>query len=424
MGSGAGRLRVLYLSNVLSIHDYRFLTSLVQNGYEVYLLTFKESIPGNIRALSGLTIIHKPLFHKEATTDGRQSDEVLPRKTNIATRPYSIGRRIVDRLQDKIGLNIIETVSVLLAPWRAYQTRKIIRELHPDILHTVWIPAAGLIGALSRFHPVLLMPLASDVLILPHKSCLWRWLTRFVLRRADMITCDSEVVRQAIVEQSNFPEDKIVVFPRGVDLRLFHPDPKLREKTREMLGWQKDKIIIMTRSFAPVYGIEYFLRSLPKVLEEVPNAKALLIGTGPLEMSFRTIVKELGVDSAVRFQGMVANKELPAYLNAADLYVSSSLSDGTSVSLLEAMACGLPVVVTDVPSILEWVKDGVNGLVCPRRDSVSLADAIITLLQDEQMAAKMGEKNLAIAKQRADWDKNFKLLEGMYTKLTKLQNGD
>ena len=415
-------MRILYLSNVLSIHDYRFLTSLVQSEHETYLLTFKESIPSNIRALSGLTVIHKPLFHKSSSTYGKQSEEVLPRRGNVVTHLYSIGRRIVDRLQDKIGLNIIETVSVLLTPWRAYQTRRIIRKIHPDVLHAVWIPSAGLIGALSRFHPMLLMPLASDVLVLPHRSFLWQWLTRFVLRRSDMITCDSEAVKQAVVEQSDFPEDKIVVFPRGVDLKLFHPDPKLREETREMLGWQEDKIIIMTRRFAPIYGIEYFLRSLPKVLEEVPSAKALLIGTGPLEMSFRTIVKELGVDSAVRFQGMVANKELPAYLNAADLYVSSSLSDGTSVSLLEAMACGLPVVVTDVPSILEWVKDGVNGLVCPRRDSVSLADAIITLLQDEQMAAKMGEKNLAIAKQRADWDKNFKLLEGMYAKLTKSRN--
>ena len=176
----------------------------------------------------------------------------------------------------------------------------------------------------------------------------------------------------------------------------------------------------MNRSFAPVYGIEYFLRSLTKVAKAVPDARVLLIGSGPLETTFRALVKELGIENMVKFLGFVANEELPAYLNAADLYVSSSLSDGTSVSLLEAMACGLPVVVTDVPSILEWVENGINGLVCPRRDSDSLAKAIITLLRDERTAAKMGKKNLEIAEQRADWNKNFKMLEKMYVELTKI----
>jgi glycosyltransferase involved in cell wall biosynthesis len=108
---------------------------------------------------------------------------------------------------------------------------------------------------------------------------------------------------------------------------------------------------------------------------------------------------------------------MPAYLNASDLYVSSSLSDGTSLSLLEAMACGLPVVVTDVPAILEWVVNGENGLVVPRRSIDELAEAIIYLLQREDVRKEMGEKNIAIAKERADWDKNFKKLEDIYETL-------
>lgn len=108
---------------------------------------------------------------------------------------------------------------------------------------------------------------------------------------------------------------------------------------------------------------------------------------------------------------------MPAYLNASDLYVSSSLSDGTSLSLLEAMACGLPVVVTDVPAILEWVADGENGLVVPRQSIEELAEAIVHLLENEDLAIEMGNKNLVIAKERADWNKNFQKLVQIYEKL-------
>ena len=414
-------MRILYLSNVLGIHDYRFLSSLVQNGYDAHLLTFKEVIPNDIYEISGLTVIHRPLFHRSGLAEGGQRKRAQPEKS-MGVRLYCMARRVVGRLQDKFHADIMENMAALLVPWRVYQTKKVIEELHPDVLHTVWIPTGGLIGALSHFHPVLLMPLASDVLIQPRKSIFWRQITKFVFKSADMISCDSETAKTEVITQSGFPHDKIVVFPRGVDLDVFHPDPELGEKTRESLGWLDKKIMIMTRRFAPVYGIEYFLRALPEVAEEVPDTRVLLIGSGPLELSLREMVKELGLENMVRFQGQVVNKVVPAYLNAADLYVSSPLSDGTSVSLLEAMACGLPVVVTDVPAILVWVENGINGVVCPKRDPMSLAKAIITLLQNDQMAREMGEKNLEIAKRRANWDKSFKQLEEMYERLTMSEN--
>jgi glycosyltransferase involved in cell wall biosynthesis len=173
----------------------------------------------------------------------------------------------------------------------------------------------------------------------------------------------------------------------------------------------------MSRNFKPVYGIEYFLKALPQVFGGIPEARVLLIGSGPLESQLRTLAQELSISDKVRFLGQVANHELPKYLNAADLYVSSSLSDGTSLSLLEAMACALPVVVTDVPAILEWIQDDVNGLVVPKQNPERLAVAIVSLLRDRQTAQAMGQRNLEIARRRADWDKNFELLERIYFQL-------
>ena len=105
------------------------------------------------------------------------------------------------------------------------------------------------------------------------------------------------------------------------------------------------------------------------------------------------------------------------YYNASDIYVSTSLSDGTSVAMLEAMACGLPVVVSDVPSNYEWIDNGINGYIITRKDSSVLAERIIKLLNNENLQQEMGQRNLQIAKERADWEKNFDILEGIYQNL-------
>ena len=128
-------------------------------------------------------------------------------------------------------------------------------------------------------------------------------------------------------------------------------------------------------------------------------------------------VRNLGIEQYVRFLGTVPNEELPAYLNAADLYVSTSDSDGTSTSLLEAFACGLPAVVTDVPANLEWVQDGVNGGVTPRRNVASTANSIVKTLNDTKGRQNMGQRNLKLARKRANWDHNFERLEEIYEAL-------
>jgi glycosyltransferase involved in cell wall biosynthesis len=292
--------------------------------------------------------------------------------------------------------------------------RKVLRQTKPDLLHAGQVNTCGFISALTNYHPLLLMPWGSDILLVPKTSWLGKKITKFTIKKADLITCDAEAVKQEIINLTGYPPNKIIVFPWGIDLSLFKPTFPLREKLRRELGIEDRKVIIMNRRFKRVYGIEYFLKALPRVWAKVPDVYVLLLGSGPLEKELRKIVKGLKIEPIVKFIGEVPYDEMPAYLNASDLYISSSLSDGTSVSLLEAMACGLPVVVTDVPAILEWVENGVNGLVVPRRSIDELADAIVYLLQHEDIRKEMGEKNIAIAKERADWDKNFNKLEQMY----------
>jgi len=295
--------------------------------------------------------------------------------------------------------------------------RRLIRDFRPDILHAGFVTTVGVVAALSGFRPILLMPWGSDILLQPRSSRVRRHLAMFALGRARLITCDAEVVKREILALNPRPPEEIVVFPWGIDISLFRPDATARRTVRRDLGIGDAEILICTRALAPVYGVHDFIAALPSVFDRRPRAEALIVGDGPQRAELEELAAGLGLAGRIRFLGAVPNRMLPTYLAASDVYVSASHSDGSSLSLLEALACGLPVAVTDVPAILEWVEDGKHGRVAPIGEPGALADRIVELLDDDGLRATASEANRALAEERADWDRNFRMLETMYARL-------
>ena len=363
-------MKIAYLSRGHSVYDRRFLEKMVERGHQPTLISYFPS--------EKVQVMGVPVLHYDITSLLR-----FPRLSSFQI---------------------------------AWHLRGVLKELAPDVLHTGWVNDCGFYGALSGFHPMLSMPWGSDVLVFPDHSYSTRWIVRFVLRRADRIACDCQTVRNKIIELSGCQADKIVVFPWGVDLSVFRP-LEGPSRIRQQLRWEENQILIMTRVFKPIYGIEYFIETLPMVIAQRPKARVVLVGSGPLEASYRRRIKELGLERYVHFAGWMDERGMAAYLNAADIYVTTSLSDGTSCSLLEAMACGLPVVVSDAPAYFEWVEDGGNGYIVPRKDSVVLSERLVELLGDGDLRQAMGEHNLQLSRERADWDKNFDKLERLYNEL-------
>lgn len=312
-----------------------------------------------------------------------------------------------------IHIHYTRSTTYVTSPLRL---RRIVNRIKPDVVHSGFLQKDGFCAALVNYRPILSMPWGTDVIIYPKRSLFLRWITKFTLSRADMITCDCELVKKEILRLVEFPEDRIVVFPWGVDLKKFNPGAKDGE-IREKLGWEDNLVVIHDRRFSKVYGVIHLIEAIPEVVKEIPNARFLFCGTGPLEKEMKKQIRRHRLSSYVHFTGFAKNEELPRYLNSADMYVSCSFSDGTSISLLEAMACGLPVVVTDLPGNLEWVMDGENGLVVPPGNSKKLAQRIVELLKNKELRKKFGERNVAIAKKRADWEKNVGTLENIYEKL-------
>ena len=296
----------------------------------------------------------------------------------------------------------------------------LIRTVRPDLVNGNWISrSSGFYCAVANFHPFLVTSWGSDIQIEARQSRVLRAVAKFTTRRADALIVDGEVTRKNALELG-CDSNRIYAFPRGIDLEKFRVMDSTA--TREKLGWSDKKIVISTRRHHPTCGVEYLIRAIPRILEIVPDARFAIVGAGPLLGYHKSLAEKLGIGESVRFLGWVDNAALPALLNAADIYVSTSFSDGTSSSLLEAMACGLPVVVTRIPGNEEWVEDGKNGLLMPPGDSAELARCTIEILRNNELRSRMSLANIRLAKAKADWKINSLVLEKCLSDLTTGRN--
>lgn len=359
-------MKICYVNKGVSIHDQKILKYLV-NHHEVHLISFWKG--------------------------------QLPKIDKLITHQIPVSNAVLAFL-----------LGCLITPI-------LIRKIKPDILIGNYLLTYGFFSALSHYHPLLQMAWGSDVLIAPNKNWLYRFVVKYSLKHADRVAIDCEYGKKAIVNLG-FPENKIIVFPIGIDVQnKFNPEIN-DENIRINLGWQDKIIIACTRGHDTIYGIEYLLLAIPEIVRNEPDSRFLFIGSGPLTNKFKKIVNDLGIENYVKFIGIIPNDELGKYLAASDIYVSPSLSDGTSVSLLEAMACSLPVVVTDVDAILEWITDGINGFIVPKRNSSILAQKIVKLIRDDHLRELFGKENRQIAENRGSWQNTTKAFENVFSILT------
>jgi glycosyltransferase involved in cell wall biosynthesis len=361
-------VKVLYVSSNGGIHDYRFLKKLV-NDYEVLFLHYAAGeIIEDIDKLNHLQIISKrPAF---------RSMPIISEQGHF---------------------------------------KKILREFKPDIIHSGYVWQVGVLAANSGFHPHLSMPWGSDILIEPDKSFFRKRMVRKVMSTCDHVQCDAEFVKQKIISDYSLPAEKVTVFPWGIDLELFSRTGK--PESRKALKLDENKfIMIFNRHFEPVYGVSYLLEAFSIFAEGKTDVQLLMLSEGSGKTEALRYITEKGLDEKIQILGKVPNKDLPMLLSAADVYISPSLSDGTSLSLLEAMACGLGLIVTDVPAIKEWVTEE-NGLMAAKADAKALAIAMEKYYSSRGLIKEHGGKNSKIAEERANWDRNYLKLKEIYKKL-------
>lgn len=355
-------MKICFLAASNSIHSYRWIKYFSDAGHDVTWISLSQSIFD----------IPKGVRYFEINTNGRLA-------------------------------------SILRA---AFKARKIISKFAPDVLHVHYIGSYGLLGLFSGVSSIVATPWGSDVIEGKH-SILKRPLITRILRRAKLVTCDAFHMRDEVMSLG-VPVDRIHIINFGIDSKRFSKRPPNLE-IRKKFGLSDELTVISLRNFEPVYDIETLIRAVPYVLAVLPETCFIIVGKGSLESQLKSLACQLDVEHAVNFVGFVPNEQLPETLCSMDLYVSTSLSDaGIAASTAEAMACELPVVITDSGENDRWIDDGKNGFLVPVSQPKFLAKRLIQLLGDSELRQRFGHGGRKTIQQNNDYGIEMAKMEVLY----------
>ena len=309
--------------------------------------------------------------------------------------------------------------TILNIPSIYFQIKNELKTLNPDIVHAHYVTEYGNLAYLLKFHPFIITAWGSDILINPEENRIIKIITKKVLKNADLITCDAKHMKEAMVKL-DVDESKIKIINFGIDVNKFSPGEKNDAIMGELGVGLRYKIVISLRNFEPIYDVKTLVQAIPAVLKEAPETIFFLIGKGTQEENLKIQAEKVGVSRNIRFIGRLPNEKLPDYLRTADIYVSTSLSDGgIASSTAEAMACELPVIITDTGDNKEWIKDSENGFVIPVKNPKILAEKIIFILKNESLRKKFGQINRQIISEKNNYYIEMEKMEELYKNLVK-----
>ncbi len=189
------------------------------------------------------------------------------------------------------------------------------------------------------------------------------------------------------------------VIPNIIDRELFRPVPPGKSAEDDTSagagGGERLHTLVITRNLEPIYGIDTAIRALAQVLATRPGVRLRIAGSGPAEGALRALAREQGVADQVSFEGRLDRDGIVALYAAADAMLNPTTVDNMPNSVLEALACGLPVISTDVGGIPYILSHEETGLLVPPRDEAALASAILRLLDDTALQQRLRDNGLA-----------------------------
>lgn len=273
------------------------------------------------------------------------------------------------------------------------QTRNIILQTKPDIVHAIYAGGYGSLLRLINFHPSILSAIGSDVDV-PGNQPKWKYeVIKSNLNFPDRITVTDKFLEKQV---KKFEVDKIVVrIPFGVDTSVFKLHRKLNNQ----------KIYAGTvKTLEYGYGIDILIKAFAIVSNRHKNVNLVIVGGGSLKPELTRLAEDLKVSRKVSFIGAIPHDNVPAVLNKLSIFVCLSRKEGFGVSVIEASACGLPVIVSNVGGLPETLIDGKTGFIVNKEDPVSAAHAIIKLINDPKLRVKMGRAGREFVIKNYNWD--------------------
>lgn len=356
-------MRIAVLGSAAALHTWRWSRALGERGFEVRLFSL-ESPSGDV-----------PL-------DGRASSSVSFVELPSSALP-----------------------GVLRYPLAAPVVARLLSAFDPHLVDAHFVPNYGLMGALAKRRPLTVNCWGSD--LLTARDPLRRARARWVLARADRVFVDAEVLGRA-ARSLGVPDERLSVVPWGIELERFPFSPDAASRRAARASWPASwlgpspveaPVVVSTRVLHPIYDVDTLVRAWPTVARRHPGARCLVAGDGPLREALVRRAGALGVSESLRFLGRLASQELARLLAGADVYVSTSRSDSTSISLLEAMGAGAFPVVTDIAGNREWMSEESAGWFAAGDDEM-LAQRLLDALGDTQACTTARAVNRRVIEER------------------------
>lgn len=363
-------MKVLYFTRDYTPHDYRFLKAICENGDDVWYMRLEI----------------------------RNVYESRPLPESVHVVDWKFGKAPFDLQND-------EEAAVK-------DLKRVFDELKPDVIHSGPLPDCSYLAAKAGLHPHTAMSwgfdLGREIETIPGA----RERTVFALSQADWFLGDCYVELDK-AEELGYDRNRATIFPWGIDTGKFSPGAG---SVREKIALDGDFLILSLRTMEPNYDVETVVRAFLMAAEKEPGMRLILLGDGSQMEKLKTIAAQDKNGDKVKFMGRQPNEMLVDYYRSCDLYVSASIVDGSSVSLLEAMGCGIPVLMSDIPGNLEWVTDGKNGMIFHTKNINELSEKMIECCKDQDRMKEYADAARKLIEEKADWNKNKSRIHDAYRK--------
>lgn len=357
-------MKICYLANASSVHTQRWAEAMRDKGCSIDIISFEMA------EIHGVNVHYiKPIRR-----------EISQNSADAKSFSYMI---------------------------RAGKVKKIIESIKPDIVHAHYATGYGLTGALCKVRPYIISTWGSDVFLAPKKNKIFKYILKYNFERADYITATS---RNLTEETSLYTNKKVITIPFGVDTMKFSRQEKACSDTLT-LG--------IVKSLEHIYGVRYLIEAFAEISGKYGNVNLLIVGDGPLRHDLEQLCRKYQIENRVTFLGSVPNSQVSTVLNRMDIFVMPSLSESFGVSILEAEACQIPVVASNVGGIPEVVKDGSTGFLIKPGDSKAIADKLIKLIENKELREEMGRQGRIFVEKNYDWKHCVDQMHRLYLDICK-----
>ena len=360
--------KICYLADASSPHTKKWCEFFINNGYEVSVISLNK---GDIKGAK--------VFSFDFDVKGNKN------KSAIKKIKY---------------LKVIKEI------------KKIVYEIKPDILHAHYASSYGLLGSLINYKPYIISAWGTDIYEFPKNGLKHEKIIKYNFKKADYLFSTSKAMAE---EMKKYTNKEISITPFGIDIEKY----RMNESIIKEKNTRNYRVIGTIKTLEKRYGIDYLIKAFAIVKSRYEREEVYLkiAGDGSQLENLKNLVKELNLDEYVEFLGRINQEDVADTFNSFDIAVFPSLKESFGVSSLEAQACGVPVIITNVGGHPETVLNGESGLVVEAKNENILADAIISLLEKKEDLKQLGLNGADFVKKEYELNKIFNEIEKIYNEI-------